>query len=381
MAKAVLILAAFASVCGLRAESGSLTNDLKLIPEDNSLWKESLLWDKDVVLRAGFGYKDNVLLSPTAPQSSPFFTSGLDVTIFRLPLDGWEFNLSIVGDDVRYTRNPDGLKGEDLFLTSVQVQKYFSRVWRAGVELRYSYIDQVLTEFLSAGGAQAVEAKGQTLGFRPFVRRDLSTNWWVEVELPLAREWWQAPLDSLWKLGGQAIVGFNYSAHSHIALAGGDYYIPHEEWLARDAEGNELPGRKLALNRQVVELKWEHHWDADNRWSTVARLGFNHAHDNGGGFYDYYRYVATGEIRFHTADWELKASAGFSYYDFPVQRVGPPPSPTLYLTTVDVNLRAERKIYKSVRCFAAFEFEQTTSDDPLSEYRYRIGSGGMSWEF
>jgi hypothetical protein len=367
--------------CGVRAQSDSLTNNLTLIPEDNSLWKESLLWDKDVVLRAGFGYKDNVLLSPVAPQGSPFFTSGLDLTIFRLPLDGWEVNVSMIGDDVRYTRSPGGLNREDLFIANALVQRYFGHVWRAGIELRYSYVYQVLQEFLSAGGAQAVLAKGQLLGYRPFVRRELSTNWWVQAELPMAREWWQSPLDSVWKIGGQVFFGFNYATHSHIALGAGSFYIPHSEWLARDAQGNEIAGKRLAVWRDVAELKWEHHWDSADRFSTVAKLGFNHARDNGGGFFDYYRYVASGEIRFHTKDWELKGSAGISYYYFPVQQVGPPPSPTLYLTTVDLSLRAERRLYKSLRGFAAFEFEQTISDDPLSEYRYRIGTGGVSWEF
>jgi hypothetical protein len=377
----LLVLVVIGLASAARAQSDSLTNNLALIPEDDSIWKESLLWDKDVVLRAGFGYKDNVLLSPTMPQGSPFFTSGLDLTILRLPLDGWEVNVSIVGDDVRYTRSPGGLDREDLFIVNALVQRYFGHVWRAGIELRYSYVHQVLQEFLSAGGAQAVLAKGHLFGYRPFVRRELSTNWWVQAELPMAREWWQSPLDSVWKIGGQAFVGYDYAAHSHIAVGAGSFYIPHDEWLARDALGNEIPGKRLAVWRDVAELRWEHHWDSANRFATVLRLGFNHTRDNGGGFFDYYRYIASGEIRFHTKDWELKGTAGISYYDFPVQQVGPPPAPTLYLTTVDLGFRAERRLYKSLRCFAAFEFEKTISNDPASEYRYRVGTGGMSWEF
>ena len=118
-----------------------------------------------------------MLLAPNSRQGSPFFTSGLDLTILRLPLDGWEANLTIVGDDIRYFRHPGGLSGEDLFLASVQVQKYFGGVWRSGLELRYSYVDQVLEEFLIVGGARAVEAKGNTLVVRPFIRRDISSNW------------------------------------------------------------------------------------------------------------------------------------------------------------------------------------------------------------
>jgi hypothetical protein len=360
--------------------STSPTNDLPLIPDSN-LWPESLLWDKNVVLRAGFGYKDNVLLSPNSPIGSSFFTSGLDLTIFRLPLDGWEVNFSIVGDDVRYFERPGGLNGEDLFLASAQAQKYLGEVWRAGLELRYIYSDQVLQELVETGGVRAVEAKGQTLGVRPFVRRDLTTNWWVQLEAPLAREWWQSPLDSTWKFGGLAVLGLNYDSHSQLALSGGGLFIHHDEWLARDASGNELPGVKLAVRRLLAELKWEHHWDARKQWSTSTRLGFNHSLDNGGSFYDYYRYWVSEELRFHNLNWDAKASAGLSYYDFPVQTVDVPPSPTLHLATINAGFRLERRLYKSLRAFGTFEYEQTTSDDPASEYHEKTFTGGVSWEF
>jgi hypothetical protein len=364
-----------------RAASATLTNDLELIPEDQSLWKESFLWDKDVVLRAGFGYKDNVLLAPSSPVGGAFFTSGLDLTIFRLPLDGWEVNFSLVGDDVRYFNSPGGLNGEDLFLASGQLQKYFSEVWRAGLELRYSYVDQVLQELVVTGGVQAVQAKGNTLGARPFVRRDISTNWWVQLEAPLARDWWQAPLDSSWKLGGQAVLGFSYGHRTQFSLSGGGFYIPHDEWLARDALGNEIPGRKLSLWKEVAELRWDQHWDSDRRWSSATRLGFNYSRDNGGGFYDYYRYYVLQDLHFHTKYWEAKASGGLSYYDFPVQTIDVPPAPTLHLTTVNASFRLERQLYKTIRAFGSFEFEQTTSNDPASEYQVKTYAGGVSWEF
>ena len=363
------------------ADTAALTNGLELIPENNSFWQESLLWDKDIVLRAGFGYKNNVLLSPNSPQGSPFFTSGLDVTIFRIPLDGWEVNLTVVGDDIRYFHSPGGINGEDLFLGSAQVQKYFGGVWRSGLEVRYSYSDQVLQEFLITGGAQAVEAQGNTLGARPFIRRDLSTLWWVQLEAPLAREWWQAPLDATWKWGGQTDVGLTYRPHSQIVLSGGIFYVPHDDWLARDALGNELPGRKLQIWRQTAELKWEHQWDASNHWSSITKLGFNHNHDNGGGYYNNDRFYVSGELRFHTTDWELKGSSALSYYDFPVQKIDGPESATLHLTSLNVNLRVERRLYKSIRGFLAFDYDQSASNDPTAEYRARVFSGGMSWEF
>ncbi|HLH54399.1 MAG TPA: hypothetical protein VKY92_12365 [Verrucomicrobiae bacterium] len=381
MAAAWLGLVCFFLFVGTgRAIAATDTNDF-LLSESTSLWNESMLWDKDIVVRSGIGYKDNVLLAPSGAQGSGFVASGLDLTLIRLPLDGLEFNLTLIGDDVRYFRAPGGLKGEDLFTANAVLQKYFGGVWRTGLELRYSYVDQVLQELLDPGGVQAVEAKANTLGVRPFLRRDLTTNWWVQVDAPLARDWWQAPLDPTWKLGGEAVVGYSYGPHSQLSLSGGAFYIPHSTWLARDASGNELAGRILSVVRYVAELKWEQQWDRSNHWTTAARLGFNYNRDNGGGFFNFYRYYALQELRFRLPNWDIKATAGASYYDFPIQLAGTSPGPTLHLATFNTGLRIERRLYKALRGFASFEFEETTSNDPGSEYSYKTVTGGLSWEF
>jgi hypothetical protein len=376
---ACLVLGVAAACHGTAADSS--TNDLALIPEDTSLWHESLLWDKNIVVKTGVGYKDNVLLAPSGVQGSGFFTSGIDLSLIRLPPDGWGLTFTVVGDDVRYFRRPGGLGGEDLFAASLQGERYFGEVWRAGLELRGSYVDQVLQVLLLQGGIRVVEAKGETLGVRPFLRRDLSTNWWVQMEAPLARDWWQSPLDPTWKFGGGAVLGYSYRGHSQVSLTGEGFYLPHDEWQARDAVGIELAGKRLALWREVAELKWEHQWDAHHHWTTVARAGLNHNHDNGGGFYNFYRYYLSGEVQLHAKGWQAKVSAGWSYYDFPIQTVDVLPSPRLHLDTVDAGARLERKLYKGLGAFASFEYEQTASDDPASEYRYKVVTGGLSWEF
>jgi hypothetical protein len=364
----------------LLADTQSSTNTLALIPERELGWNESLLWDKDVTLRTGVGYKDNVLLSPSAPQGSGFFASGLDLSLIRLPLDGLELSLTATGDDTHYWRNT-GISREDLALVSARVQKYFGGVWRGGLELRYVYLDQVLEELVETGGLQPVIAQGNTLRVRPFLRRDLGTNWWLQLELPISREWLQSPLDDDWNYGAQVSLGRDYGHRSELALTVGGAYVAHDEWLARDSLGTEIPDRKLAIWRQITELKWVHQWDAQRRWRSTTKLGFQSNWDNGGGYFDYYQYRLSEELRFQSRDWEIKGTAGVSYYNFPVQTVAAPPSPTLYLTSLDVTFRVERRLYRSLHCFAMFEHEQTLSNDPTSEFNANVTTGGLSWEF
>ena len=360
----------------------ALTNGLELIPDKPKLWSESFLWDKDITLRAGIGYKDNVLSSPSAPQGSGFFTSGLDLAIFRLPLNGVGFDLTVAGDDVRYWRDVAGVQGEDSLLASAQFEKYLQEQWRLGLEVKDVYMDQVALSLIQTGGVSAVVAKGDTIGVRPFVRRDFGTNWWIQVGLPVEREWWQAPLDDAWKYAAQIVLGCTYGHGSQVALTCSGAYIPNDTWLATDATGTEMPGKTLALWQQTAELKWEHHWDAAQRWRSITKLGFQYEQDNGGGFYDYYLYSLSEELRFTTRNWEIRGSAGVSYYDFPVQPAEPSSfSPTLYITTFNLMVRAERRIYKSLKLFGAYTYERALSDQAESQYAVSTASTGMSWEF
>ena len=357
------------------------TNNLELIPDKPSLWTESLLWDKDVLLRAGLGYKDNVLLSSDAPRGSPFFTSGLDLLLFRLPLDGLAFNLTATGDDVQYWRKIGNVTAEDSFLANAQVQKPLGEHWRIGLELKYTYVDQVAQE-LTPGSFNAVVAKGHTLGIRPFVRRDLGTNWWAQLDLPETRDWMCSPLDDDWKLGAQATLGRAYGRGSQVAITYGGFYIPHNEWQPLDATETPIPGEKLAVWRQMAELKWEHRWDKAQHWRSITKLGFQYDQDNGAGFYNYSLYSLSEELHFSTANWEIKGGAGVSYYDFPALPAGTnSPSRTLNLLSPNLTLRVERRIYKTFRLFGAYEYERVRSNQADSQYTYNIFSGGLSWEF
>jgi hypothetical protein len=371
------------------------TNGLDLIPEKASLWQESLLWSQSLSLRAGVGYKDNVALSPSNGRGSGFFTEGLDLLVFRLPVDGLEFSLSVTGDDTRYWWPVEGIDGEDAFLANAQLQKYFGRDWRAGLDLKYLYLDQVLEELVQTGGFQVVQAKGNTLGVSPFLRRNLGANCWAQIGFTAANEWWQAPLDQQTKIGAQAAIGYSYGTDSQITLAYGGQHVAHNQWLARDSYGVEIPGDLLEVWQQSLDLRWEHVWDPDKHWRSIAKLGFLYNQDNAGGYFDYYRYQGAEELRFSGGGWEVKASAGAGYYTFPVQTTAsaPPPdfspqpanpepvSPNLRFLSLNLSLRAEHPIWKRLSAFGEYRFERVFSNASDIEYTANTVTGGLSWDF
>jgi hypothetical protein len=160
-------------------------------------------------------------------------------------------------------------------------------------------------------------------------------------------------------------------------------HVWHDKWLALDENQQEIPGRKLQVWEQHVELTDDYAWDSKGRWRSLTKLAFVYTDDNGGGVYDYYRYGIGEDLRYQATSWELKIGGRISYDDFPVQQADltQPGGPKLRRTLLEATARVERKLSKALRCFAQYTYERTLSNSAMDEYAANTVTGGVSWEF
>jgi len=365
---------------------------LELIPDNLSLWSESMLWSKDITLRSGIGYKDNVFLTPTR-RGSGFFINGLDAAVNRLPLDGLECIFFVTGDDTRYWRDvppPTNAPAssvrtvdhEDVLLVSAMAQKYFTSSWRAGAEFKESYVDQVQYILIQNGLTNAV-VNGNVLDGRLFVRHDFNERWRLQLDGLISRSLFAPlPLDDSWRYGPRLTFGYQYGHSSDVALAWTGTYQQHDLLRATDENNMPIAGKRLAAWHQRAELNWQHYYDEHKHWRSTTTLAFHYNEDNGAGFYSYYRYTLVEELRWRNPRWELKASGRVSYDDWPVARAdGDLSGPTLHRMIWGLGCRAERQIYKALRCFGEYSFEETVSNSPSDEYQANVATVGLSLEF
>ena len=182
----------FLAAISLGVEAQNATNQppepLPLIPEDVQLLKESMLWQQTLDLRTGAGYRDNVLLSPSAPQGSAFLADGLDYSASRLPLDGWGVSFVASGDDNRYLQNVPS-DGTDFWLADLTVKRFLGDHWQAGMEGTENYLDEVdLVD--TAAGPTAVEVQGNILKLKPLSAGTWApTGGWNWISQPLVKSW------------------------------------------------------------------------------------------------------------------------------------------------------------------------------------------------
>jgi len=376
------MIMSFLSVFALRSRGGeSPPSATNLISEDEPLWTQSMLWDQQITLSSGLGYKDNVLLSAFNPRSSPFFVNGLDWVVLRLPLDGWQVEGSIDGNDIRYWRNV-GTNSEDLFISSLRIQREWPDGWRAGLEFRGLYEKQVLDISTSEGAPATALVEGYEITAQPSVRKDFKAGLWLQVEMPVTRWQLQAPLDDYWEFGPVVTVGDDIGPRSTVTVSYGASYQAHAQWVVLDAYGRPLP-QHLEIFQDRTELAWHQYWDSHRYWRSSTRFVFAYNEDNGGGYFNYDQYQIVQDLRWQTANWQIKGAVQQVYELYPVQGVGILNGQLLNRNLLDLSLEVERRLFKHLKGFGKVQYQRGHSNyaDDAGDYTARTYSCGLRWEF
>jgi len=340
-----------------------------------------MLWDEQVILMSGAGYNDNVLLSAFHPRGSAYFANGVEALAQRVPLDGWQIVGSVIGSDTRYWRNV-GASSEDSLLGSLRVERSLPAGWKAGLEARGIYENQVLDISTSLGAPATALVKGFGVTAQPSLRKDWDAGRWLKLELPVTRWNFQTPLDNYWEYGPVLTAGWDASHRTQFTLSYGATLAPHDQWLALSASYMPLP-QKLTTLQHRAELAWHQYWDVRKRWRSGTRLVFAAKRDNGGGWFDYNQYQIIEDLRWQTADWQVSGSAQWAYEDYPVQGVGILNGQTLHRELLNLTLDAERRLFKGLKCFAKLEFQRANSNEAAQagDYSGTSAGGGLRYEF
>lgn len=338
----------------------------------------SPVWSPGGSLRVGGGYRDNVLLSSRNPVAAGFGTVGGDFTLNRLPVDGTEVSLLATGDFIAFVDEPAAAP-EALAMTQAEIKRDLGRDWTAGLRAQYVFINQVFDVSATEADLTTVTARGHLISVTPAIVRALGGAWTVTAEWEGSRQIFAAPLDPYWEVIPSATLTRSLGRRGEAALTYRYDRRWYDERSALDAEGNSLPFR-LQFESHEVELRPRVYWDAARHWSTRFRLGLLHNRDNGGGHFDYTRYTAGVQLRYHTAGWKWQAEFRGLRYDYATRRIAGPASPLRRKSDWGLRLRAERQLSRRWTMFA--QWDRETSDDrlPTLDYEANTVQVGLEWE-
>lgn len=337
-------------------------------------------WDMVTSLRAAGGFKDNVLLSHDRRQSSPFLLGGGDLALSRLPLDGWQVNLLLLGEDTRYFQSPS-VHHEDTAFAQGQIKRDFGQDWTAALSGEYTYLDRVLDASITEVDLRSVKVRGHTAAATPSVRRDFSGDFWLEVQVSATRQEFDQPLDGYWEGGPKILLGHNVGAQTELTLSfepSRRFYDTREQ---ATAAGLSIPRSHLEYELRRTQFAARHFLDQAQHWRAVTRLGFEEVRDNASGYFSFDKLFFSGQLRFKDRNWELKAQGKISHYFYPGQKASASSPELRRRTDFIATLRAERPLAGHWKLFAEDEFNRVLSNETVEAYRVNSAMAGLEIEF
>jgi hypothetical protein len=337
-------------------------------------------WEPALTLRAGAGYKDNVTLARNNEEASPFAHTALEALLLRLPVDGTQFTLALIGEDTRYWK-ARSVDHENLFLAQSEVRHTWENDWEASFGVDGFYLDQVVDFSITETNREALPVRGGGVTVRPGARRHLSDAIWLEADLSAAWNWYNGLVGDYREIGPKISLGRTYGHRSEVSAGYTFTHRGYKDDPARSASGAIATNVTRAAAIQDVSVEWKHYWEAGRRWRSTTRLGFRRSEDNASGYFDYDRYEIFHQLRYKAGKWELSIGAKLAAYRFPVQTVSESDLDHRRRTDLRLTARVERQLAKRLRLYARFDHERTESNDPFDEYTVNTVGGGISVEF
>jgi hypothetical protein len=341
-------------------------------------------WEPSITARLGGGFKDNVALSESQPESSAFLRTAIDAVAVRLPVDGLQTTLLLLGEDTRYfsARTVDH---EDFIFGQAELRRFWANGWQAAISLEGAYLDQVIDLSITQTNQTRLAVKGGTFVGRPIARWELSSQWWLMAELPITRQLFDSVPDDYWILAPKLSLGRVYGPGSEVAVSYEFADRPYDEDPARRADRSEIPNETRVTWQHEAQVAWKHYWDARKRFRTLSRASYRLSSDRVGEYFDYGRVQLSQQGRFRDGPWELTAEIRLAWYRFPHQTGAAPNGDPLpedrERSDLTLIIRAERGLGRHLRLFAEYEHAQTLSNLDQEEYSANTVLGGVGVEF
>jgi hypothetical protein len=335
-------------------------------------------WEPSLTAKVAGGFKDNVALSQASPEESAFVRTAFDAVALRLPVDGTQMTFLLLGEDTRYFSAPS-VDHEDLLFGQAEVRRFWLNDWQGAISFEGAYIDQVVDLSVTETNQSRLAVKGGTVVGRPSLRRELSTNWWLNLESPFTRQMFDGTPDDYWLGAPRVTIGRTYGNASEVTAGYEFAYRHYDTDPVRLADGTPTNGTRITYHYEILGA-WKHHWDEQRRFRTLTRISYRVSWDNGSGYFDYDRFQVSEQFRFRRRPWELSVEGRLAHYRFPVQK-GTDGREDRNRADVGLTARIEYELNRRIRLFTEYELAQTVSNLELDEYTANTVFAGVGVEF
>lgn len=335
------------------------------------------VWDNTARVTTGFGYRDNVMRTSVAPESSGFVNVAADASFIRFAESGAYLTFFLLGDYTKYFDAPS-VGYEEFFSGMAQAVTPLGLRDELGGQFNYLYQHQVLDVSETEAVLTRMLVDGHTYTLQPYWKHRFTTNWALQLEVSGLRQLYGGDLSDYWETATRLSLIRTYGYRSELSFGYQPKHIWYDDREQFDSAGVAIPDTSLYYWQHEVGAQWRHYWDEARHWRSTTKGSYLLSRDNGTGYFDYHRVLFSEQLRWANPLWEIRAGARFGWYYYPEQMVG---GDNLERTYVTADLRIERRLGKHWLLYVVAEREWSFSNEPLEEYNDWMAGGGAGVEF
>jgi hypothetical protein len=337
-------------------------------------------WDLDASLKAGAGYKENVLYSAYHPSDSLYSLAELDAFLMRRQTSSNQLYFYLFGQQ-RHFFDIDEAENEQSVVFEGNYLHQFTPT--TGLELagNYFYVDQFFDASISEVESDEFRLVQHDLSLRSAVQQSLGKNWklWIgggggEVMLEDSQDDY-----TQWNMLGR--LEYAPRRYARYGLIYRREYELYSDRIQRTAIGETIPGETVDLTTDSLRLYGFHPIDRQGKLHLFANLTGYLRDDNGGGYYDYDRWRASLGLRGRHNRWKGDLAISYTdtqYTDRPSVFMEPD-SPRLARDRVSVWAAVEYQFSDHWFAFVEGEWEDNDSNDPIDVYSVTSAALGLGF--
>jgi hypothetical protein len=337
-------------------------------------------WSTLVTASFAAGYRDNLLLSPTNPESSPLLRAQLDLMTLKVPVgnfDGFVY-LNIAED--RYLSG-ERTDHERTIILAGEARWQRSDTFKAGWALQSYHMDQVLD--VSVTETDLSTAQLQVTGFvtGPNIRWDFAPAF-LEAKATGRRDRYRSDVDGYFESEAFLRAGAAFGRHE-VGVSAARRMRDHDSRPQFTISGRPISGSILETRQMDAIADWTIHLGDDKKRRMVTSVGRQWNRDNGSGYFNFERDLARTRLYWKTGDWEHELGLEYNRYEFPGQFVGIGINPELrYKREIRGSWEVTRQLSRKLAAFLVVQREQSSSNDDRSRFTVQTIYAGVktSWD-
>jgi len=339
-------------------------------------------WERTLTVRAGTGYRDNILLSPFAPLGRMFLQTEVEAFVWRLPSGPWEGVGFLSGDVLRYLAAPAETGGEQHWFGHGEIRWSPREVVKLSLAADLYFEDRVMDLSETEAAREVVPARTRGAMLTASGRVDLPAGFAVVPAVQVHRSDFRDFPGDYDEVKSSARLEWKKGDDVTISAGGFERSRGYADRPQFTAGGRALPGTRLHFQQRGGEIKYVETWSAQGRWKLSLGGSALENRDRASGFFNYREKRGTLEVAWEAEPWRISVAGDAKRRDYLVQTAGIGISPPRRIEDdFEASGRIERKFATKWTVYLDEHWERSRSNELDFNYRANTSTIGVQYGY